>query len=340
MPSKLPPQIEIFKPGRHVDDAGTAHTFSPVDVAGMASSYDPALREAPLCIGHPKDNLPAYGLVQSLAVNAAGNLAMNTHAVEPQFAEIVQAKRYAKRSASFYPPGHPNNPKPGAWYLRHVAFLGAQQPAIAGLRDIAFSAADAAGSVNFAFDDAAGTVNFSQATNPPPINQENPMDEDLKAQLAAAQKQAADSAAALATAQAATKQATDQLAQFAEAATAARHAGHVSFAEGEVKARRLLPKDKGAAVAVLDVLASTQPVQFSEGDATKTITPVEWLKGLITSAKPVVSFGEYAPGTGDSGHASPDMSDAEVDKRARAYALQHKCNYAEALSAVTVSFTA
>ncbi|MDD5479655.1 hypothetical protein [Rhodoferax sp.] len=339
MPSKLPPQIEIFKPGRHVDDTGTAHAFSPADVAGMASSYDPALREAPLCIGHPKDNLPAYGLVQSLAVNAAGNLAMNTHAVEPQFAELVQAKRYAKRSASFYPPGHPNNPKPGAWYLRHVAFLGAQQPAIAGLRDIAFSAADAAGSVNFAFDEPQGTVNFSQATTPQ-INQENPMDEELKAQLAAAQKQAADNAAALATAQAATKKATDQLAQFAEAATAARHAGHVSFAEGEVKAGRLLPKDKGAAVVVLDVLASTQSVQFSEGDATKTVTPVEWLKGLIASARPVVSFGEHAPGAGDSGQASPDMSDAEVDKRAKAYALQHKVNYAEALSAVTASFTA
>ena len=339
MAQKLPPQIEIFKPGCHVDDTGTAHTFSPSDVAGMAAAYDPALREAPLCIGHPKHDLPAYGLVQSLSVNAAGHLAMNTHAVEPQFAELVQAKRYAKRSASFYPPGHPSNPKPAAWYLRHVAFLGAQQPAIAGLQDIAFSAADAAGSVNFAFDDAPAAVNFSQAT-PPLINQENPMDEDLKAQLAAAQKLAADNAAALATAQAATKQATDQLAQFAEAATAARHAGHVSFAEGEVKAGRLLPKDKSAAVAVLDVLASTQPVQFSEGDATKTITPVEWLKGLITSAKPVISFGEHAPGLlPAAGTGAAGLTDAEIDTRAHAYARQHKVNYAEALSAV-VGFTA
>lgn len=329
MSQSLPPQIEIFKPGRHIDDAGVAHTFSPADVAGMASSYDPALREAPLTVGHPKDNLPAYGLVQSLSVNAAGNLAMNTHAVEPQFAEIVQAKRYSKRSASFYPPGHPNNPKPGAWYLRHVAFLGAQQPAIAGLKDIAFSAAD-----------AAGSVNFSETTNPSQINQENPMDEDLKAQLAAAQKLAADNAAALANAQAAAKQATDQLAQFAEAAAATRHADHVSFAEGEVKAGRLLPKDKSAAVAVLDLLADVAPVQFSEGDTTKTVTPAQWLKGLIASAKPVISFGEYAPGAGDSAQASKDMTDAEVDKRAKAYALQHKVNYAEALSAVTVTFTA
>ena len=165
------------------------------------------------------------------------------------------------------------------------------------------------------------------------------MTDELKAKLAAAEKLAADNQAALDAAQAATKAATDQLAQFAEAATQQRHAGHVSFAEGEVKAGRLLPKDKGAAVAVLDVLADAQPVEFAEGDATKKITPVEWLKGLIAAAKPVVSFGEHAAGNGGEQGVTKDMSDAEVDKRIKAYALQHKVNYAEAASAVTASFT-
>lgn len=329
MSSKLPPQIEIFRAGHHTDDTGTVHNFSQADVAGMVAAYDPALREAPLTVGHPAHNLPAYGWVAGLALNDAGRLAMDTRAVEPQFAEMVQAQRFPKRSASFYPPSHPNNPKPGHWYLRHVAFLGAQPPAIAGLKDIAFAEAD-----------ATGAVSFSEA-NPTPVNQENSMTEELKAKLAAAEKLAADNQAALTAAQAATQQATEQLAQFAEAATQQRHAGHVSFAEGEVKAGRLLPKDKGAAVAVLDVLADAQPVEFAEGDATKKITPVEWLKGLIAAAKPVVSFGEHAAGTGADGQAgsAKGKSDAEIDTAAKAYARQHKVSYAEGLTAVT-TFTA
>ena len=120
----LPAGIEIFRAGTHIDDQGRSHVFSAADVAGMASSYDPAIREAPLTVGHPEHNLPAYGQVKSVGINAAGVLTIDPHKVEPQFAEMVAAGRFSKRSASFYPPGAPNNPTPGKWYLRHVAFSG------------------------------------------------------------------------------------------------------------------------------------------------------------------------------------------------------------------------
>ena len=118
LPSTLPDGIEIFRAGRHLDDAGVAHHFSEADLDGMAASYSPALREAPLTVGHPKDNLPAYGWVKAVARTPAGTLAITPHQVEPQFAEMVQAGRFKKRSASFYPPGAPHNPTPGRWYLR------------------------------------------------------------------------------------------------------------------------------------------------------------------------------------------------------------------------------
>lgn len=327
----LPDGIEIFRAGRHIDDAGGIHEFSEADIAGMVASYDPALREAPLTVGHPANNLPAYGWVASLNRTTTGRLAMDTRAVEPQFAEMVREQRFPKRSASFYPPSHPNNPKPGGWYLRHVAFLGAQPPAIAGLKDIQFAEAD-----------NAGAVNFSEATVPTtPPHQKDTMDKEMQAQLDAANKATADANAALQVSQAATKEATDKLASFAEAAKVQRTAGHVSFAEGEVKAGRLLPKDQGAAVAVLDLLADAQPVEFSEGSTTQKVTPVEWLKGLIASAKPVVSFGEHAPGTGyqPGAGSAKGKTDAEIDTAAKAYARQNKVSYAEGLSAVT-SFTA
>ena len=325
--ARLPDQIEIFRAGRHIDDAGTAHDFSAADVAAMAAGYDPGLREAPLTVGHPASNLPAYGWVKRLAA-AAGVLTMNPHQVEPAFAEMVQAGRFKKRSASFYPPASPNNPTPGKWYLRHVAFLGAQPPAVAGLKDI-----------QFAEDDAeAGAGCFSEAVPHPSTQETITMDQEIKDRLAQAEADAAAAKSAQAAAEAAAEAANAQLAQFAEQQRQARHASHVSFAETQVKAGKLLPKDKAPAVALLDQLAEATPVEFSEGGIGKKVAPVEWLKGLIAGAKPVVEFGEFAP-AGECGESAKGLSDAEKDQRAKAYAQQHHVSYAEAIGRVC-NFTA
>ena len=340
LPSTLPDGIEIFRAGRHLDDAGVAHHFSEADLDGMAASYSPALREAPLTVGHPKDNLPAYGWVKAVARTPAGTLAITPHQVEPQFAEMVQAGRFKKRSASFYPPHAPNNPTPGKWYLRHVAFLGAQPPAVAGLKDIQFSE-----------DDAGGAVSFSEPATAEPSTQEpDDMSKELQEQLAKVQADLAAANEATTKAQAdaaAHKKAADdaqaQAASFAEKARADRKAGFVSFAETQVQAGRLLPKDKDMAVATLDALADATPVEFSEGDATRKVSPAQWLQDLIAKAQPSVSFGEFAPGHA-AGQVQPGAakgkSDAEIDQAAKAYMRQHKVDYSEALGAVTSSFTA
>ena len=335
----LPDGIEIFRAGRHLDDAGVAHHFSEADLDGMAASYSPALREAPLTVGHPKDNLPAYGWVKAVARTPAGTLAITPHQVEPQFAEMVQAGRFKKRSASFYPPHAPNNPTPGKWYLRHVAFLGAQPPAVAGLKDIQFSE-----------DDAGGAVSFSEPATAEPSTQEpDDMSKELQEQLAKVQADLAAANEATTKAQAdaaAHKKAADdaqaQAASFAEKARADRKAGFVSFAETQVQAGRLLPKDKDMAVATLDALADAQPVEFAEGDTTRKVSPAQWLQDLIAKAPPAVSFGEFAPrsATQVQPGAAQGKSDAEIDQAAKAYMRQHKVDYSEALGAVTSSFTA
>ena len=342
LPSTLPDGIEIFRAGRHLDDAGVAHHFSEADLDGMAASYSPALREAPLTVGHPKDNLPAYGWVKAVARTPAGTLAITPHQVEPQFAEMVQAGRFKKRSASFYPPHAPNNPTPGKWYLRHVAFLGAQPPAVAGLKDIAFSEGDATGAVNFSDPVTTDPVTTTQ--------EPDDMSKELQEQLAKAQADLAAAKEATTKAQAdaaAHKKAADdaqaQAASFAEKARADRKAGFVSFAETQVQAGRLLPKDKDMAVATLDALADATPVEFAEGDTTRKVSPAQWLQDLIAKAQPSVSFGEFAPGHA-AGQVQPGAakgkSDAEIDQAAKAYMRQHKVDYSEALGAVTSSFTA
>ena len=346
----LPGGIEIFRAGTHRDDAGNTHSFSRAQLEEMAASYNAALREAPLTVGHPKDNLPAYGWVRRVFVNEAGNLAVDPHQVDAQFAEMVKNGRFKKRSASFYPPNAPHNPTPGRWYLRHVAFLGAQPPAVAGLKDIGFSADDAAEAISF------GAVNFSEtagapATNPP-SQQEPTMSDADKAELE--RLRAADKAnqdaltkkdAEIKAANEAAAAAKAQAASFAEKAAADRRAGFLSFAESEVKAGRLLPKDKQTAVAALETLAAAeQPLSFSEAGTTTQITPMQmcaWLQGHMSSRTAVVQFGEMAGGSfaGDGQFDARGKSEAEIDAEAKRIAAEKSVSYAEGLRLAVGTFT-
>lgn len=340
----LPGGIEIFRAGTHRDDAGRTHSFTPAMLAEMAASYNRAVREAPLTVGHPKDNLPAYGWVGKVYVNEAGNLAIDPHQVDPAFAAMVKAGRFKKRSASFYPPGAAHNPTPGKWYLRHVAFLGAQPPAVAGLKDIGF------------MDDAAEALSFSEdaapaSPVPPQRSKEIIMSDAEKAELERLRAEAKANAEALAAAQTAAKTAADQAAaataqvqSYAEKAAAERRAGFVSFAQAEIKAGRLLPKDQNTVVAALETLAAAaEPVSFSEGTTTTQVTALQmcaWLQGQMSSRKPVVSFGEQAGGAETPAFDARGKTDEEIDQAARAYQVQHpEVSYAEALGKVT-SFTA
>ena len=114
-------------------------TFSETDLEACANAYDPAIHEAPIVIGHPKTDLPAYGWVKSLAFSESGLLDAHPHQVNVDFAEMVNNGAFKKVSASFYTPDSKNNPVPGVYYLKHVGFLGAEAPAIKGLRQASFS---------------------------------------------------------------------------------------------------------------------------------------------------------------------------------------------------------
>lgn len=140
--------FEIFRPGTFRANSGQEVKFSEAALAQAASAYDPALHEAPLCVGHPVDDAPAYGWVRGLTYDKSRLLA-DPAQVEPAFAELVVGGRYKKRSAAFYSPAHPQNPKPGTFYLKHVAFLGAVPPAVKGLKEVSFS--DDADTVTFEF---------------------------------------------------------------------------------------------------------------------------------------------------------------------------------------------
>ena len=54
-------RIKIFKSGAQTTAAGQTIEFSDADLIACAAAYDPATSEAPIVIGHPKTDAPAYG---------------------------------------------------------------------------------------------------------------------------------------------------------------------------------------------------------------------------------------------------------------------------------------
>lgn len=90
--------IHIFRPGRHTAMQGTTIDFGESDLIATANAYDPARHEAPLVIGHPAADAPAWGWVGSLTADADGLFA-TPRQLDPAFAEMVRAGRFKKVSA-------------------------------------------------------------------------------------------------------------------------------------------------------------------------------------------------------------------------------------------------
>lgn len=130
--------LEIFAAGTHTAQSGVTLTFSAADLAATAAAYDPARHEAPLIVGYPELNKPAYGWVKTLAVRNGRMYTVPTQ-VDPAFAALLNDGRYDRISASFFSPLASSNPVPGVYYLRYIGFLGAAAPAVKGLRKTFFS---------------------------------------------------------------------------------------------------------------------------------------------------------------------------------------------------------
>jgi len=134
-------KFEIFKTGSHTSDKGISKEYSLDDLNFIAQSYKPEEDEAPIVIGHPEENDPAFGWVNSLSVSEDGKLIAEAsdEKLHPDFLNALKEGRYKKRSISLTPEGK----------LRHIGFLGAAKPAVKGLADIQFSSPS---SVVYEFD--------------------------------------------------------------------------------------------------------------------------------------------------------------------------------------------
>ena len=253
-------RIEIFRPGKFKAMNGTEVSFSAEMLKDIAESYDPKVYQAPLVIGHPKVEDPAYGWVKNLCFSGE-RLSAEPEAVVEEFASLVSARRYQNVSASFFTPEHPANPKPGKYYLKHVGFLGAVPPAVTGLKTVSFA------------DNDDKVVEFSFEV-PEEENTAEKQSEDKTAEFAAREESLLQREKAV-----------------AEKEKQMRRLEFGSFVDERIKEGKVLASNRDGIVDFMEALDGLEPASFA---AEKKVTPLEFFQNLMKNNPKVVEFGEIA----------------------------------------------
>lgn len=124
--------IEIFKTGRHTDAGGASSDYDTDKLDKMAQTYNSRLADdpsqsAPLVKGHPKTDDPAFGWTERLS-RKGDKLFAKMKDLSPQIIREIRQGFFKKISIALYPD----------LMLRHIGLLGAAQPAVKGLKPVAF----------------------------------------------------------------------------------------------------------------------------------------------------------------------------------------------------------
>ena len=263
--SKSP--LHLARIGTFTDMHGQDVSLTPELLEQLAASYDPAIYQAPLVIGHPKTNSPAFGWLETLEATPEGLFGAPIN-VDPAFAEAVTSGRYPQRSLSFWPADHPGSPTPGKPYVRHLGVLGAMPPAIPGLRG-----------ADLAADDGT-TILFS---TPQTSNAMSDIPEVVE--LAAREAALADLKAEL-----------DRRAQdLADQELALRRAAVVAFCDDLAAEARIRPADVPALSEIVLRLEQSEPALcFAAPDTESPAPSATWLKTFLAGLPPLVELSEVA----------------------------------------------
>lgn len=126
--------IHVFRVGTHKG----SENFSSQQIQKMAEVYDRNLRMAVICENHPANDLPSYGEVLELQATPSGNDLLALINVHDVLVNAARSGAFTGVSCSFLRPAEPRNPRPGAFYLRHIGFLTEMNPAVKGLLPVEF----------------------------------------------------------------------------------------------------------------------------------------------------------------------------------------------------------
>jgi hypothetical protein len=118
--------VAVLRPGCFTALNGPTIELRSADLAGLAQRYNPQYYCAPLKLGH-SDTGPALGRIERLQYDGA-YLRADLAAVPEELAAAIDAGRYPGRSVELY-----LDLDGRGQYLRALALLGVQPPAVKGL---------------------------------------------------------------------------------------------------------------------------------------------------------------------------------------------------------------
>ena len=262
----------IFKTGKHTDSSGNTKDWTEADLDKIIENYDINKHEAPIVIGHPKNNSPAFGWVEKLKRDGDILYALPKQLAN-EFVEMVNKGLFKKRSISLYPDGT----------LRHVGFLGAQPPAVKGLPDVEFKEEE-----NLSVIETEDNIDLEEK---PEMNIKELEDKlkNYEEQLKKLDKKEREFE------ELQTKYAqvlVEKSALEKEIQKQKKESQVKEFSESidkAITAGKLLPKMKDTIIKLFEVLSLTPVYEFSEGVKTQ---PAQLLTELIGSMPKIIDFEE------------------------------------------------
>ena len=301
--------IEIFRVGAHAPEIGVK------ELSEIAASYDRGKHEAPITKGHPKSNAPAYGWIEDVFVKGKSLFALPAQ-VDKNFEDEVAKGAYKKISASFYKPDATVNPTPNQYSLRHVGFLGAQPPAVKGMKAAEFN--DSPNDyLTYDFSDS------DQSNNSGGINMNESDTKNLSTVLGTVfaalglkpsketvSQQSVDNSDDVKPAAASSQDTTDLAERKAELdarekaldvrEAKASRAKSTEYVEKLIKAGKMLPKDKETAISLLEGISAKDTIEYDEDGSTITKSKLDAVKALFDTLPEQVNYSELAAPDGDT----------------------------------------
>lgn len=270
-------RIEVFRPGTFTPMEGRSITYSAADLRAAADAYDKETAPAPVVVGHPAIDAPAYAWAEGFEFDATSQrLYADVGQINPAFADAVRKGSYKKVSLSFHRPDSPANPTPGTWYPKHIGFLGGAAPGVTGLRNIQFSTEG---------DDVTFVADFAGLPPPPRV----------RVAVAATPAAPANVDPAFAAREAELAQREAEFAaresEWKERATNLLNKENADFAEGLIAEGKLLPVHKNRIISILGAATESQTVSFADGE--QPVPMLQALKDIFSEMPKVVSFGAF-----------------------------------------------
>lgn len=288
--------IEIFRAG----DYGAKGRFTTGDLDQVVNNFNP-MDGAPVVVGHPKEDSPAWGWVNKLW--RSGNSLMATvRDIHPKFAHALAEKRFKNRSVKLF------KAPDGKWKLAHLGFLGAALPGVEGMEPLKLSAEGEEIEIEWDFAQCEFSAVSLESTHQSQKHQSQekgtmaqedqpgvtPQERDqLQKQIDALQS-------ALETAEADRTHAED----------AARRSGFSAWADAQAQAGRISRSQVEEVTAFMMTLPHAGDTSRFTAGGTKT-SPAAWFKGFV-EARQVPDFAAPLPDSPD-GEAAAEVNFSAFD---------------------------